>query len=49
MLEGLEGGGYVVDEGLKDQDLELTTKGWQIVRKNVAEISRVTQNVLSYS
>jgi nitrogen-specific signal transduction histidine kinase len=46
MLEGLEGGGYVVDEGLKDQDLELTTKGWQIVRKNVAEISRVTQNVL---
>jgi nitrogen-specific signal transduction histidine kinase len=46
MLEGLEGGAYVVDEGLKDQDLELTTRGWQIVIKNVAEISRVTQDVL---
>jgi len=46
MLEGLEGGAYVVDEGLKDQDWELTTKGWQIVSKNVAEISRVTQDVL---
>lgn len=46
MLEGLEGGAYVVDEGLKDQDWELTTKGWQIVSKNVAEIYRVTQDVL---
>jgi nitrogen-specific signal transduction histidine kinase len=46
MLEGLEGGAYVVDEGLKDQDWELTARGWQIVGKNVAEISRVTQNVL---
>ncbi len=32
--------------GLKDQDWELTTKGWQIVSKNVAEIYRVTQDVL---
>ena len=46
MLEGLEGGAYVVDEGIKDQDWELTARGWQIVGKNVAEISRVTQNVL---
>ena len=46
MLEGLEGGAYVVDEGLKDGDLELTDKGWHIVKKNVSEISRVTQNLL---
>lgn len=46
VLEGLEGGAYVVDEGLKDRDWELTARGWQIVGKNVAEISRVTQNVL---
>jgi nitrogen-specific signal transduction histidine kinase len=46
MLEGLEGGAYVVDEGLKDNDMELTGKGWNIVRKNVAEISQVTQDVL---
>ena len=46
MLEGLEGGAYVVDEGIKDKDWELTDRGWQIVRKNVSEISRVTQNIL---
>ena len=46
MLEGLEGGAYVVDEGLKDGDMELTGKGWHIVKKNVSEISRVTQNLL---
>ncbi len=46
MLEGLEGGAYVVDEGLKDRDWELTARGWRIVSKNVAGISRVTQDVL---
>lgn len=46
MLEGLEGGVYVVDEGINDNDMELISKGWQIVRKNVTAISRVTQNVL---
>ena len=46
MIEGLEGGAYVVDEGLKDGDMELTGKGWHIVKKNVSEISRVTQNLL---
>ena len=46
MLEGLEGGAYVVDEGLKDGDMALTGKGWHIVKKNVSEISRVTQNLL---
>lgn len=46
MLEGLEGGAYVVDEGIKDKDWELADRGWRIVRKNIAEISRVTQNIL---
>ena len=46
MLEGLEGGAYVVDEGIKDNDWELAHKGWHIVKKNITEISRVTQNIL---
>ncbi|UCD80312.1 MAG: GHKL domain-containing protein [Desulfobacterales bacterium] len=46
MLEGLEGGAYVVNEGIKDKDWELTGKGWHIVGKNITEISRVTQNIL---
>ena len=46
MLEGLEGGAYVVDEGIKDSDWSLAHKGWHIVKKNITEISRVTQNIL---
>jgi len=46
ILEGLQGGTYVVDEALKDQDQELTRKGWSIVKKNINEISRLVQNIL---
>jgi signal transduction histidine kinase/FixJ family two-component response regulator len=46
ILEGLQGGAYVVDEGLKDGDPELTKKGWGIVRKNIGEVSNLVQNIL---
>ena len=46
MLEVLEGGSYVIEEGIKDNDMALTSKGWGIVKKNIHEISRVTQNIL---
>lgn len=46
ILEGLQGGAYVVDEGIKDNDMNLAGKGWKIVKKNIFEISRVTQNIL---
>jgi signal transduction histidine kinase len=46
ILEGLEGGAYVVDEGFKDNDLLLAKKGWNIVNKNIIEISDVVKNIL---
>jgi len=46
ILEGLQGGAYVVDEALKDQDQELMNKGWSVVKKNIHEISRLVQNIL---
>ena len=46
ILEGLEGGAYVVDEGLKDNDLSLAKKGWNIVNKNIFEITDVVKNIL---
>ena len=46
MLEVLDGGSYVIEEGIKDNDMALTSKGWDIVKKNIHEISRVTQNIL---
>lgn len=46
ILEGLEGGAYVVDEGLKDEDLELVKKGWNIVNKNIFDVTDFVKNVL---
>ncbi|MFH1951921.1 MAG: ATP-binding protein [Pseudomonadota bacterium] len=46
ILEGLQGGAYVVDEGIKDGNIELAGKGWNIVKRNIADILRLSQNVL---
>jgi signal transduction histidine kinase len=46
VLEGLQGGAYVVDEALKDNDQVLMGKGWAVVKKNIHEISGLVQNIL---
>ena len=46
ILEGLQGGAYVVDEGLKDEDLELVKKGWNIVNKYIFEVTDFVKNIL---
>ena len=46
ILEGLQGGAYVVDEAFKDGNIELARKGWGIVNKNIFDITDVVQNIL---
>ncbi len=46
ILEGLQGGSYVIDEGIHDGDMALIQKGWQVVKNNIIDITNVTQNVL---
>jgi signal transduction histidine kinase len=46
ILEGLHGGAYVVEEGIKDGDMELAVKGLDIVKRNITEISSMAQNIL---
>jgi signal transduction histidine kinase len=46
ILEGLQGGAYIVDEGFKDADIEMAQKGWNIVNKNIFDITDVVQNIL---
>ncbi len=46
ILEGLQGGAYVVDEGFKDNNIEMALKGWKIVNKNIFDIADVVQNIL---
>jgi len=46
ILEGLQGGVYVVDEAFKDEDMALARKGWQIVSKNIHGIADFVKNIL---
>ena len=46
ILEGLQGGAYVVEEAFKDGDMKLAQKGWSIVNKNIFEITDVVRNIL---
>jgi len=46
ILENLHGGVYVVDEAIHDNDHELSLQGWDIVKRNITEITRITQNIL---
>jgi signal transduction histidine kinase len=46
ILEGLQGGAYIIDEGFKDNDIEMARKGWDIVNKNIFDIADVVQNIL---
>ena len=46
ILEGLQGGAYIVDEGLKDEDLELVKRGWNIVNKNIFNVTDFVKNIL---
>ena len=49
ILEGLQGGAYVVDEGIKDGNLELVKKGWNIVNKNIFDVTDFVKNILHSS
>ena len=49
ILNGLEGGVYMVNTGLKRERQELLTRGWNMVEKNVIQISDLALNMIIYS
>ncbi len=49
LLHGLGSATYLVDQGLADEDLELATQGWRMIKKNLDQISALTQDLLSYA
>ena len=49
ILNGLEGGIYMVNTGLKKDKQPMLTKGWGIVQNNVAKISDLVMDMLTYS
>lgn len=49
ILQGIRGGSYLIDEGLKHEQTELIRKGWRIVDKNQERISNLVMDMLSFS
>ncbi len=49
ILYGLEGGVYVVNKGIRKNNIEKLRKGWDIVQRNIAKLSDLTLDLLNYS
>ena len=48
ILQGIQGGGFVVDGGLQQGDCESIAKGWDVVKRNQDRISGLVMDMLSY-
>jgi signal transduction histidine kinase len=49
ILQGIRGGGFVVEGGLQTEDCEAIAEGWDIVKRNQDCISGLVMDMLSYS
>ena len=49
ILQGIRGGSYLIDMGLKEKDDAIVRRGWTIVEKNQAKIYNLVMDMLSFS
>lgn len=49
ILQGISGGSYLIQEGLKKQSFDEIRKGWEFVERNQDRISGLVLDMLSYS
>ncbi len=49
ILQGIRGGSYLIEEGLKHANTDLVRKGWSIVDKNQEKISNLVMDMLTFS
>lgn len=49
ILQGIRGGSYLIEEGLKTSDNDVVRKGWRIVDKNQERISSLVMDMLTFS
>jgi signal transduction histidine kinase len=48
ILQGVRGGSYLIDLGLKDHNEDLVRKGWGIVEKNQEKIYQLVMDMLTF-
>ena len=49
ILQGLQGGAEVVELGIRKMNLDVTTSGWALVRRNLDRTLVLTMNMLTFS
>ena len=49
ILQGMRGGSYLIDAGLKRNDTEAVRRGWGIVERNQERISNLVMDMLTFS
>ncbi len=49
ILQGIRGGSFLIEEGLKNGENEIVRKGWGIVDRNQEKISNLVMDMLSFS
>lgn len=49
ILQGIRGGSYLIDMGLRDHNEEVVRKGWNIVEKNQNKIYNMVMDMLTFS
>lgn len=49
ILQGMEGGSYMIEQGLKNHNEELFGKGWEMINRNRGKISDLVLDMLSFS
>lgn len=49
ILQGLRGGSYLIDLGLKEKDDGIVRRGWSILEKNQTKIYNMVMDMLSFS
>ncbi len=49
ILQGIRGGSYLIEMGLKEHDEEVVGKGWKIVDRNQNRISALVMDMLTFS
>jgi signal transduction histidine kinase len=49
ILQGIRGGSYLIEMGLREHDEDIVGKGWKIVEKNQNKISALVMDMLTFS
>ena len=49
ILQGVRGGSYLIEDGLRKEDFGVVRKGWSMVERNQDRISNLVMDMLSFS